>query len=115
MVDLRELARTEKVSRVLLSLPETFYQDAKTDIQQTIKSLESDNLSEVEKEMLEFALFSNKRDLESINNQRITKLIKAAVSDAYREKPAHSLDSMLPSEKRFYETIVQGIKELRIW
>ncbi len=111
-MDLSKLSREEKDSQLLCKRPDNFYTVAKAQISD--REAEARNLSGVELDLLKEAILADKRDLKNINDLRIKKLIKAAVSDAYRDEPKHRSDPMLLDEKEFYDSLVAGIKHLRV-
>jgi DNA replication initiation complex subunit (GINS family) len=109
-MDLTRQARSEKDSQVLLEIPENFYTVAYQDIMNQEQAVLQ--VSEVEATLLKDSIIADRRALKMISDLRIKKLVKAAVSDAYRVKPEHLLDHMLPNEKQFYDQTVAGIKNL---
>lgn len=111
-MDISVIARAEKMEKPLCQLKETFYKDALNHIKELERQVESSQ--GIEAQLAVDTVISERRALKNLNDQRIKKLISAAVSDAYRDKPAHGLDPMLPDERAFYDNLVSSIKILRI-
>jgi DNA replication initiation complex subunit (GINS family) len=110
-MDLTLLARQEKASKTLLELDSNFYAVARNEI----AGMEQDcKLSSgTDQEMLEFNVLADRRAIVSIADIRISKIVKFAVSDAYRSVQAHAQEFMLPEERDLYQSIIDIITIIR--
>lgn len=110
-MELIQLSRSEKDFKDLQELNENFYEVAKAQLKQQESELE--NLPGIERDLAEQAYISDMHALDRLRLIRIRKLVSMAMSDAYREKPKHSLDHMLPPESTFYHHLLLEIQTLR--
>lgn len=110
-MDLSVLAREEKDSKELCKRQENFYKEASEQIRRMRD--EAEHLSGSARDTFDEYILSDERAIKNIKDLRIKKLIKMAVSDAYRNKPVHAVDNMLSPECQLYESVVSGIRLLR--
>lgn len=110
-MDFSSLVRSEKDQIRIIELPEQFHDVAKSYIESLKSPLESSD--ELEQAMLESDITNSIRSLKNLMDLRIKKVVKAAVSDAYRIKPEHNQDSMLPEEMELYLAITGGIGRIK--
>jgi DNA replication initiation complex subunit (GINS family) len=111
-MDLQTIARSEKASTPILELTENFYQVARAEISlQEQTALIAD--SEGEAMLIKEAVISAQRALHNLTAIRIKKVIKAAVSDAYRKERKHGNDFMQPTERALYDNIIVGILNIK--
>ncbi len=111
-MDLTKTYRSEKESQALTSLAPSFYQDALSHIKKLEENVEASQ--GIESQLIIDNIKAERNALKRINDIRIKKILSAVISDAYRDEPKHAHDSMLPSEKAFYEVMVEGIRSLRV-
>jgi DNA replication initiation complex subunit (GINS family) len=110
-MELHGYLRAEKNDLRLLELPKNFFVQVKYDI--SILEVSLKTAHENDADIIEQNIITAKRSLTNLIDLRIKKVIKSAVSDAYRAKPEHVADKMEPDERELYEAIISGISKLR--
>jgi len=68
---------------------------------------------DLEEELKAQNVNSSGRALVLLSDLRLKKVLKGAIADAYRVKPEHGRDFFTGKERKLYENIVQGIKEIK--
>lgn len=110
-MDFSQLVRSEKEANSCCELPESFHDVSRSETELLKAAL--DNGDGLEQMMLKSDISNGLRSLKNLMDLRIKKIIKAAVSDAYRSKPEHDHDSMLPEEMELYLAITSGIGRIK--
>lgn len=111
-MDLIKLSRQEKDNPSLLELTDDFYNLAKASILAEEREA-SEALNDLEKDLLKSNACASGRALNNLAATRTKKLIKMAVSDAYRKEPKHKADFMQPTERALYDSIIVGILNIK--
>jgi len=103
-IDIVKTYRQEKGSHALIELPPGWFDLA----QESIREMQLEDGGLISQEAL-----SAIRSLELLSDLRIHKVLKGAISDAYRKDPMHENDFFTAKEARLYRNIVSGIREIR--
>jgi DNA replication initiation complex subunit (GINS family) len=108
---LPNLLRAEKDQTRLVELPESFHDVVRANLESLKSTLETGDA--LEQSLAEQDIKTSLLVIKNLMDIRIKKVIKAAVSDAYRLKPEHDNDPMLPEEMELYLAITSGIGRIK--
>ena len=93
------MLRAERSDVKLTELPDGFYQAAKDEIEQMKGTAELEEI------------LAYKSTVQRIASQRLKKVVRAAMSDAFLLVARHDKEHFQPRERAFYESIILGAKE----
>ena len=94
------MLRAERIDAKLAELPDGFYQAVEAEIESMKGTAELEDVLLI------------KSTFQRIASQRIKKVVRAAMSDAFLAVPQHAKEHFQPKEREFYERIIEGARAL---